>query len=822
MYCRMRTGAALYVLGAELVLIPMVAVGQAAGPANPSGQTASASGAAAGGDQLAEIIVTAQKRSQSISEVGMSITALSGAQLQEQGITDVAGLSKIDPSFVVSQSFYGTPIYTIRGVGYNDFSLAASPTVSVYTDEVPYPYLALTKAVSFDLERVEVLKGPQGTLFGQNATGGAVNYVNAKPTATLTAGFGASYTDWNAANFNGFISGPLTDTLSGRLAFDINEGGAWQKSESRPDDRLGDLDQIRLRGMLEWRPVDSLRVAMTVTGWRDNSDTLAPQAIGLVPANPGSYPNTPFANPALAGRTYASIVGLTPLPFPTADTQAEWAANSFPRADEHDYQVSGRVEYEVSQQLMLTYVGSYQRYEQNDLYDNTGTLEAQNTQTSGLVTSGYNELRLSGRLFDSKVDWLLGGDYSRVTTDEDQFSHLGTTAAFGLIQLPVLLHLSTHYLDPFNSLRNISTDRNTSKAVFANLEYHLTADFAVHGGIRYTSTDIDHSECSYDADGNLAAGFNYLLLTQRIVLTPPLGQGSCVTLGPARTPQIYTGQLDQNNVSWRVGADWHPLSQTLVYATVSKGYKSGNFPTLPSSDYVQLLPVTQESVLAYEIGSKSRLLDERLEVDGAVFYYDYRDKQLSSAVPDPLRIFGVLNAIVNIPKSSEKGAELAVKYRPIQGLTLTASTTYLDSRVDGDFPGYNPYSLNATINLKGEPFPNTPKWSARLGGQYSWEILPGRYSAYVGLDGNYVGSSQGQFGNNSAVAEGFPSLEIASYATLDLRAGLDSDDGHWRFQVFGRNVTNKYYWTQAIHIDDAAVRFAGMPATFGASVAYRY
>ena len=815
METQLKSGVALWVLTAALAAPLPALAASAAGDAAPGASAAQAAGT------VEEVIVTAQKYSQRLSDVGMAITALSGEQLDRQGINDVSGLSKLDTSFVVSQAFYGTPIYTIRGVGYNDFSLAASPTVSVYTDEVPYPYLPLTKAVSFDIERVEVLKGPQGTLFGQNATGGAVNYINKKPTSDFTWGFGSSFRTYNAANFNGFISGPIAPNLNGRLAFDINTGGAWQKSLTRPDDKLGDLDQKRLRASIEWRPNDRLKVDLTAVGWQDKSDTLIPQAIAAVPANPGTYPNTPFADPALRGRTYASIVGLTAQPFPTKATQAEWIGGTHPHANETAYQGSARVEYQLTDQVLLTYVGSYQQYDQRDRYENTGTLENQFTVTSGKVGAGYSELRLSGRAFDKKLNWLVGADYSDVRTFERQFTHLGTTAAYGLIQLPVILGLSTRYLDPFQMLQNVSNDRNKSWAVFGNLEYHLLPTLSVHGGLRYTKTTIDHAECSRDVDGNLAAGFNFLQIARRLPINH-LNQGDCVTLGPNRISGVQMGKLDEDNISWRVGADWHPVEGTLVYGSVSKGYKSGNFPTLSSSAYVQLLPVTQESVLAYEVGLKSRFYDDRIEIDGAVFYYDYRNKQLQSAVPDPLGIFGVLNALVNVPKSTEKGAELAVKYRPISGLMLTASTTYLDTKVDGDFAGFNPYSTSATINLKGEPFPNTPKWSARIGGQYSWDVLNDRYTAYVGFDANYVGHTQGQFGNASAVAQGFPSLEIKSYATLDLRAGLDSKDGKWRFQVFGRNVTDQYYWTQATHIFDSSVRFAAPPATFGASVAYRY
>ena len=803
-----KTGAALWVMGAALAPLPLYA--EDAAPNSPATDQPGA---------LQEIVVTAQKRSQSIDTVGMAITAVTGAQLLNKGITDVSGLSKLDPSLVVSQSFYGTPVYTIRGVGYNDYAIAATPTVSIYSDEVPYPYLALTKAVSFDLERVEVLKGPQGTLFGQNATGGAINYIDAKPTSELAAGLGGFYNNWDAANFHGFLSGPLTSSLTGRLAFDINEGGAWQTSESRPDDHLGDKDQKRLRGILDYRPTDNLKVELKAVGWIDKSDTLAAQTIGLVPQNPGKYPNTPIADPALAGRSYASLVGLTPEPFPTSDTQAEWLANARPQVDEHFYQVSGRIEAQLTDQMLLTVLGSYQHYSQNDLTYNTGSLENQGSLISGGVAARYGEARLSGQAFDRQLDWLAGADYGYSSTHETQFTHVGTTPIYSLIQLPVLLGLSDQYLDPFHSVENVSSSDSKTRAAFGNLEYHLSPQLSVHAGARYTSSGTDNAAASYATDPAEVAGYNYLAIIKNIHAT--FTQGSILTILPDGTTGTVYDSLREHNASWRVGIDWKPVPGTLAYASVSKGYKSGTFPTLPASEYIQFNPVKQESVLAYEVGTKSRFAQNRIEVDGALFYYDYHDKQLYGSTPDPLGIFGDLTAIVNIPKSQEKGAELSLKYLPIDALTLTASATYLQTRVTGDYFGFNAYSTTP-INYKGEEFPNTPKWSARAGGEYDWDVFSGKYQAYLGADLTYVGRSQGQFGDASAVAAGFPSLEIDAYTTLDLRAGLNSSDGHWRIQLFGQNVTNRYYWTQATHTYDTAVRFAGLPRTYGGSIEYKF
>src|SRR5258706_12045354 len=220
---------------------------------------------------VGEIIVTAQKREQKLSDVGMAITAVTGEQLAKRGVTDVVGLTKIEPSLQFARSGYGTPVYTLRGVGYFDQSLSATSAVAIYQDEVAYTYPVMTKGALLDLERVEVLRGPQGTLYGQNATGGAVNFIAARPTSIFAAGFDANYGRFNDVDLSGFVSGPLSPTLNARLALRLQEGGAWQKSNTRQD-TLGDKDNKFGRLLLDWRPTDNFTATLNINGWTDNTE----------------------------------------------------------------------------------------------------------------------------------------------------------------------------------------------------------------------------------------------------------------------------------------------------------------------------------------------------------------------------------------------------------------------------------------------------------------------------------------------------------------------------------------------------------------------
>src|SRR5688572_4974461 len=267
-----RQSLALCGVSAAAVLLAAGPVHAQTTPAAQADNAAARARDAQASATVQELIVTAQKREESINDVPMSVTAASGETLTELGVTDTSQLVKIVPGFNYTPSYYGTPVFSIRGVGFLDTSLAASPTVSVYVDEAPLPYSIMTLGATLDLERVEVLKGPQGTLFGMNATGGAINYVAGKPTETLQAGFTGSYGRFNTVDLQGFVSGPITETLSGRLAVRMLRSGDWQRSYTR-NDSVGEQDLINGRASLLWQPADRFRALLTLSAWQDRGET---------------------------------------------------------------------------------------------------------------------------------------------------------------------------------------------------------------------------------------------------------------------------------------------------------------------------------------------------------------------------------------------------------------------------------------------------------------------------------------------------------------------------------------------------------------------
>lgn len=774
------------------------AIGALAWPQIVAAQDVPAPQAATGGGvppagQSQDIIVTASKRQESLMSVPVSVTAVSGDQLMSKGIYGVQDLVKVTPGLSYVESGRSVPVFSLRGVGFFDVSIASRPTVSVYVDEAPIPFSIEAKGAAFDLERVEVLKGPQGTLFGQNATGGAINYIAAKPTDDFHAGVTASYARFDTADVQAYVSGPITPTLNARLALRGVKSGDWQRSDTR-DDTLGAQRFGQGRFLLDWQPTDRLKVAFNANGFFDKSDTQAPQFVAFAPSSPSRASLIPE-------------LGTYPMS-PEKPRAADWDEGPNYRSDNWFYQLNTRVDYEALDALKLTSITSYSELKVDQLAEGDGTpLENLNARQHGRIKSFSQELRASGDV--GPFSYIAGLNYARDNAGLTQAIDIGySTTAFTLGGPPAL---------PLDAVSTQVNQHFDTQALFFNLDYHVTDMLTLRGGVRYTAADLHYNACSSADSVNAADAFTRLVNRVRggLGLAPiaPLTPGECASVNPTTGgTERYFSKLNEDNVSWRAGIDFKPSPDALIYASVSKGFKAGSVSTIAATNDLQFTPVTQESVLAYEVGTKLKLLDRKAELTAAAFYYDYRDKQvLGRAIFQP-NVFGPVNALTNVPKSQIKGVEAQLSLFPVRGLTLTAAGTYLDTKVRGDF--LNVDILGNSINFKGDAFPYTPKWQVVLDGDYRFPLGAG-VNGNIGANANYRSKTTAGFGGSDL-------LDIDAYWLVDLRAGVDFRDGKYSVQLFGRNITNQYYWTNVARSLDNVRRYAGAPATYGIQFSLKY
>ncbi len=465
---------------------------------------------------------------------------------------------------------------------------------------------------------------------------------------------------------------------------------------------------------------------------------------------------------------------------------------------------------EVAEHVDLTSLTSYQRYGQSLPVDfDATTYPAVISIDQGKIRSFSQELRLSGSLREDGIRWMIGGNYQNDRIDER------------LVQDPIINSVTQIGPVSFDSFFIDNLQKVETKAVFGSLDVKITPTLTAQGSLRYTKQNRDFAGCTRDSgNGQTAAALSFLstVLTGKVQNYAP---GSCITLSPGTflAPPIIRGQLDEDNVSWRGSLNWTPSRNALFYGNVTKGYKSGSFPTIPALFTPSLTPVPQESVLAYEVGTKLSLLSRALQIDGALFYYDYRDKQLSGFVVVPP--LGPVPSLVSIPKTTVKGAEVSATLRPFSGLTLTGSATYVKTRIDRN--PINPTgTFGNTADLVGQRFPNTPAWQTAADALYRFPVGSGT-DAYFGASATYRSSTSGiLLTEDPAVAAREAPLKIPAYTLIDLRAGLELEGGKLRVEAWGRNVTNRFYLIGSARASDTVARFTGMPATYGLSLYLRY
>jgi iron complex outermembrane recepter protein len=749
-------------------------------------QTAHAQATDTSGTALDEIIVTAQKREQKLTDVGATIDVATGKELETLGVTQVDQLGSVIPGFTYAVSQTGAPLFALRGINFNAAQFTAPPAVSVYVDEVPRPYSFMTQSAFLDVDHIEVLKGPQGTLFGENSTGGSVNVIAARPTSAFTLGTELSVDNFGQIESQSHIGGALASTLNARLAVSTTQFGTWQKPYYLGDHDNGSQNKAAARVLLDWTPIDRLTVSLNVNGDYDHGQQQQPQFRLFSPQVPAA------ANPLLA--TY---------PVPTNARDADIPNGFDTHLDNRQYQTAGRIEYEINDDTKLISITNYTNSEIQVPINTAGTaLPGVNTLSTVTDSMFSQELRLSGSTPDKRLDYIVGGNYENNNMLEQLYQ-----AFLDYSGLPTNAELNS----PFQmGARYI--------AGFANADFKILEPLTLTGGARYTSARETRKGCTEDGGNGIASDViggaaNAFRGAEGLAPTDAYVPGGCITVddtgaAPTYLPVELNDVQDEHNISWRSGLNYKPDADSLIYGVVSRGYKAGVWLVNDLILNSAAVPVKQEELTAYEAGTKLEFFDRRLSINASYFYYDYKNKQFSTIAPSFL---GGVFIIKNIPKSKAEGLDLDFSTRVTDGLTVRGSMTYLHTRI-GSFIGYNHVTLEP-IQYDGSQFSYAPDWSATLGADYRF-ALGDQLTGILGGNGNYEGRTWGDLGES-------PDTVIPQYAKFDFWLGVESLKG-WRASVWTRNAFNKYYVTSTAPSGDTQTQTAGMPRTFGVTVGYQF
>ena len=788
---------------------------------------------------IERIEVSAQKRMQSINEVGITMNAFTGDSIKEWGVATSEDIAIFTPGLTVnSGGGTGIPVYTIRGVGFQDSTTTSnSSTVGLYFDEVSVPYAIMTRGALFDVERVEVLKGPQGDLYGRNTTAGQINYISNKPTDDFELGTTVSYGSFQTLDVEGYISGALADSVQGRFAFKTtqsNEG--WQRSLTRPNDTLGEKDVTAMRAMVNFDLTDDATLLLRIHHVDDQSDNQAPTAydgkeIGL---NSFGAPYLPIDQYVLPDGEH---FGETPPWYSIGDNRvADWTndythsktgekANLRPRRDNQLTGISAKIEWDFND-LTFTSITGYDDFSRNESNDIAGVHSVvQNTINESDIKVFSQELRLNASA--DNYTWIAGLYYSNDEAEEF-YNFFMEDSIFG--KASARFNLPAPFtVFPIYRLHTRYQQEAESSAIFGHLEYQLSDDLQLTVGARYTKETRQWSGCTFDAgDGSLVGLWNGAFGAN-------LAPGACATLDDSAGSatnianviatenindafHVYKTQVSTNKWMGKVSLDYHLNDNALVYATYSNGFKSGGFNGNNSNTTTQLEPYKPEELDAIEVGFKSTLLDNTMQINASIFNYDYKNKQETEKTITPV---GAISGLGNVPKSVINGAELELTWAPLQGLVVKTGAAYLDTEIkewQTPVSGVFDFATGQAIDVvytdgANRNLPNSPQWSYNALVSYEWQ-LTGDYIMDISGDINYT---------DDQVNDIKPQNSLEAFTVANLRLGLSDNSDTWRIMLWARNITDEYYYVGAFGgVNGGYARRVGMPKTFGISVDYKF
>lgn len=710
---------------------------------------------------IEEIVVTAQKREQSVNDIGIAIDVFTGRELERRRATKLTDIAFHSPNLSIHGPFgeYGYPEITIRGVNADNFTEISPQSAGVYVDGI---YLSSPPLLAFqmlDVERVEVLKGPQGTLYGRNTVGGAVNFISRKPTFEPSGYVKAGYGRYQRSDFEGAFGGPISDTMAGRFSAKLIQQRGGPLFNTVTGEEGGEIDQIFWRGQLLIVPNDDLEVLLKVHGGNDNSD-IWPFAQIAAASAPGGGPICPEF---LAGSIEAANANCVDFQG-YSDTDGDPYTNALSFFGSHDNQTVGISAQVVAGlgELTLTSVTGYDEFDRfEELDEDAGPFTIIDTVRTSDVRQFSQELRLSSDDAD-RLSWIGGLYYSEDTITGDPSFRSDFTEWFGAV------------IADFSEL---ATD---TWAVFGQADFALTDSVRLTAGLRYTSVERDYVYSE--------------------VFTPTGGPDFVTSLA---------NDLEEEEWSGRLGIDFEPYDDLLLYASVSRGFNAGTFNAFFLSGPEAIEPTEAETVIAYEAGVKASLAGRRLQVNGSVFFYDYDDIQLT-AVENRTGVEAPF--LTNAEGATITGGELEVFWRPTDMLDFRLGVGFLDTELDTlrvlDLFG-------AVVDLEGGPLANSPELSFNGMGRVFFPVAEG-LDFVVQADAKW----EDEIPRDLLLTR---ALFTESHWLVNGRLSLESEEG-WDVGLWVQNLTDEEYVTEGFQVVSAGM--AGInwsyPRTYGVSFGYRF
>lgn len=771
--------AAIALMG---TLAPTAAQAQDAGPTGEA--TPAADDATPAND---EIIVTAQKREQRLSEVSLSVSAVGAAALEEQSITNVEALQNLVPSISFGNDFNFAKLF-IRGIGLSSSLPGVDPSVALHVDGVVVSLAQAQLGSLFDLERVEVLRGPQGTLYGRNATGGTVNLITAKPTSSLDG-----YARFTIGGPNlllmeeAAIGGPITDRIRARIAVQKIDRDGYGINEFTGNE-IDTVNQLSARAHLELLPTDTLSLLFTAEYHREDDRSLAIKF--RENSFPGVLNDTNPANDGLSSLGERTNADGSAARF--ASNVRNLATNFDPINDREQWALTMIATWDPIDQLQLKSLTSYRSFDAIFFHD------FDMSTYLGYRLRDTTPLRTSANHWQPVFENQVSQEF-QANIEAGPFH-----GVFGAYYLKEWVRVENHIgfdvlgnTDPFR----VNFDGKLTieaAALYANVTYDLSSQFSIKGGARVS------------VEGRR--------------LENESGIGSAAT-GFVLDPLQWDTRKSFDDFSPSLGFEFRANDDLLFYGNWSRAFKSGTAEpgSTRKTSVNQALPwVEPEEVEAYEVGAK--LTGSSFDANLAAFYYTLENGQYSLTRPIPAAPF-FTSTLTNAASSEAYGAELEVLWRPTQAFSLNASLAYLHSRFT-EFSAADPLDARLfapgavasqlLVDLSGNATRMSPDWSLNLNPPYDIDLAD---AGTITLASNFAYRSK-QFHTEF----NDPRMAQDAYIMLDANIRYETADGRWSANAFVKNITDELVWAGSFAVSTSRTIGGTLmpPRTYGVTLGYKF
>ena len=783
-----RTGLLARVLGIFAVCASALDAGHACA------QDASAHSQDAASAQLEEVVVTAEKRSEVLSKAAIPITVVSQETMDRQGITSLQDLEGTVPGLQTSAQGF-----SIRGIGANNYTDQTYSTVPVLIDGIYERRPQELGLGMYDIARIEVVRGPQGTVYGKNATAGVVNILSADPVQEFAAAGDVAYGNYNDLTARALVNIPLTDSLAVRASAERRRNDGYDASAGPR--RYGIIDELSTRFTALWRPSDRFQWRLSASYGRNQGTDPYTKVVDYF-----YYPNANLATGSFGNRVTV----------PARANILEQPGSQDNSLNDHETAIRSKMLWDITDQLSVTYLGGYSWFKNGDATPSLPTFNFQNDTN----THAFSQ-ELNVNYNTERVKAVAGAYYYHDKIDGDALIH-------GQDVAPSPFNLPYNFIGPIfqgagtepssdalaDILAHSEGTYSESRAVFGQLTYTLIDSLRLTGGVRYTKDDV-HSDPSAE---QLCAYGSATGISASLACGVPLG------------PQENFSALRERSskVTWKGTVEYDVAMDKLLYATVATGYRGGGVAdsTLP----VQYQTFAPETVTNYEIGTRTLWLDRSLSVNLTGYYMQYNDLQVSSIVlsangePTP--------ATANAARATIKGVDLEAAWKLTSRDTVSGFATFLDAKFTSfpnapdslDTPGFLYDALAPAFGLaalptprvsaSGNQLPNAPHVTANLRYAHVFELANyGRLTPSV--IANWQASSFSEI-NNVAQAR------LPSYSKTDVNVNYTDGKGRLSVDAFVYNIEDNRVLTSA-SADWAVVSGTySAPRTYGIRIGYRY